>query len=71
MKNEVRINVYVWADFSASTSRVDGAGGGGWGRATGGPPRGIDCPHGAQPLYILTGVLTPASPLTMNFAQAT
>lgn len=37
MKNEVRINVYVWADFSASTSRVDGKGmRGARRRATGG-----------------------------------
>lgn len=33
------------------------------------PARGIDCPHGAQPLYILTGVLTLASLLTMNFTS--
>ncbi|CAH2075310.1 unnamed protein product, partial [Iphiclides podalirius] len=77
MKNEARINVYVWADSSASTSRVHGGGlskgeGGGQSRSTGGPPPdAIDCPHSAQPppLNILTGTLTPASPLACNFAQ--
>lgn len=33
--NEVRINVYVWADFSATTSRVDGGGGADVGRGEG------------------------------------
>lgn len=84
MKNEVRINVYVWADFSVSTSRVDVRGRGGvrgalaryrWSRA---PPlpalRSPARPHAAtrliactaQPLYILTGVLTPVPLSTLN-----
>lgn len=86
MKNEVRINVYVWADFLVSTSRVDVRGRGGevgWkGNATGGrssPPRLPlpGRPHAAtrliactaQPLYILTGVLTPVPLSTLNSLQ--
>lgn len=87
MKNELRINVYVWADFSASTSRVD-VRLREEGDATGGrhpvplspqPGRGVLPPRAAtrliacraQPLYILTGVLTPASRFTVNFLYAT
>lgn len=81
MRNEVRINVYVGriSRRATSASRVGGRGVGAG--ACGGPaggralqvvprsPRGIDYPHGAQPqpLYILTGVLTPALFLSMNF----
>lgn len=84
MKNEVRINVYVWADFSVSTSRVDVRGRGGVRGARGTlqvvalprrpalPPAAR--PHAAtrliactaQPLYILTGVLTPVPLSTLN-----
>lgn len=65
MKNEGRINVYVWADFCASTSRVDARA---EGDATGGrgrPPatvsplclrrNAIDRLHGTATLHIDRG----------------
>lgn len=75
MKNEVRINVYVWADFSVSTSRVDVRGrgsraAGGEGRATGGrsPPHpgstrrnAIDRLHSTATLHIDRGTNTRAA----------
>lgn len=57
MKNEVRINVYVSVDFSASTSRVDG--GGRVAPQVAVPPAATRL-IALSPLYILTGVLPPA-----------
>lgn len=64
MKNEVRINVYVWADFSASTSRVDvrAEGDATGGRGAAPPParprlrhNAIDRLHGTATLHIDRG----------------